>query len=82
MSRRGRAKRYSFLKRNHLVVVVLVAALSPELVLVFAPLESSLSHLVLVSAPLGLYLVSAWVHVESVVVHLESALVHLAIQTI
>ncbi|GJX05114.1 hypothetical protein Tco_0191030 [Tanacetum coccineum] len=65
-----------------LVVVVLVAALSPELVLVFAPLESSLSHLVLVSAPLGLYLVSAWVHVESVVVHLESALVHLAIQTI
>ncbi|GJZ01209.1 homeodomain-like protein [Tanacetum coccineum] len=52
---------------DELVVVVLVAALSPELVLVFAPLESSLSHLVLVSAPLGLYLVSAWVHVESVV---------------
>ncbi|GJS45374.1 hypothetical protein Tco_0595495 [Tanacetum coccineum] len=72
-------KHYSTFK---LVVVVLVAALSPELVLVFAPLESSLSHLVLVSAPLGLYLVSAWVHVESVVVHLESALVHLAIQTI
>ncbi|GKD27990.1 hypothetical protein Tco_1234204 [Tanacetum coccineum] len=37
--------------------------------------QSSLSHLVLVSASLGLHLVSAWVHVESVVVHLESALV-------
>ncbi|GJR92533.1 hypothetical protein Tco_0264707 [Tanacetum coccineum] len=48
----------------------------------FAPLESSLSQLVLVSAPLGLHLVSALVHVESIVVHLESALVHLAIQTI
>ncbi|GKB63816.1 hypothetical protein Tco_0920002 [Tanacetum coccineum] len=67
---------------HDLVVVVLVAALSPEFVLGFAPLESSLSHLVLVSALLGLHLVSAWVHVESVVVHLESALVHLAIQTI
>ncbi|GJT81091.1 hypothetical protein Tco_1055433 [Tanacetum coccineum] len=65
-----------------LVVVVLVAALAPESVLGFDPLESSLSQLVLVSAPLGLYLVSPLVHVESDMVHLESALVHLAIQTI
>ncbi|GJZ35231.1 hypothetical protein Tco_0581048 [Tanacetum coccineum] len=65
-----------------LVGVVLVVALGPEFVLGFSPLESSLSQLVLVSAPLGLHLVSALVHVESVVVHLESALVHLAIQII
>ncbi|GJZ58479.1 hypothetical protein Tco_0613973 [Tanacetum coccineum] len=65
-----------------LVVVVLVAALAPEFVLGFAPLESSLSQLVLPSATLGLHLVSILVHVESVLVHLESALVHLAIQTI
>ncbi|GKE46446.1 hypothetical protein Tco_1477704, partial [Tanacetum coccineum] len=65
-----------------LVVVVLVGALGPEFVLEFSPLESSLSQLVLVSALLGLHLVSAWVHDESIVVHLVSALVHLAIQTI
>ncbi|GKF85804.1 hypothetical protein Tco_0253631 [Tanacetum coccineum] len=66
------------------VGVVLVAALGPEFIFGFAPLESSLSQLVLVSNPLGLHLVSALVlvHVESVVVHLESALVHLTIQTI
>ncbi|GJR15563.1 hypothetical protein Tco_0798215 [Tanacetum coccineum] len=65
-----------------LVGIVFVATLGLEFVLGFAPLESSLSQLVLVSAPLGLHLVSALVHVESVVVHLESALVHLTIQTI
>ncbi|GJV76188.1 hypothetical protein Tco_1507772 [Tanacetum coccineum] len=65
-----------------LAVIVLVAALAPEFVFGFAPLESSLSQLVLVSASLGLHLVSAWVHDESAVVHLVSALVHLAIQTI
>ncbi|GKA88568.1 hypothetical protein Tco_0810332 [Tanacetum coccineum] len=65
-----------------LVVVVLVAALGPEFVLGFAPLKSNLSQLVLVSAPLGLHLVSALVHLESAQVHHESALVHLAIQTI
>ncbi|GKG29750.1 hypothetical protein Tco_0419648, partial [Tanacetum coccineum] len=57
-----------------LVVVILVGALGPEFVLGFASLELSLSHLVLVSAPLGLHLVSAWVHDESVVVHLVSTL--------
>ncbi|GKD28814.1 hypothetical protein Tco_1239592 [Tanacetum coccineum] len=62
-----------------LVGVVLVAALGPKFVLGFALLESSLSPLVLMSAQLGLHLVSALVHVESVVVFLESALVHLAI---
>ncbi|GJZ40929.1 hypothetical protein Tco_0587815 [Tanacetum coccineum] len=41
-----------------------------------------LSQLDLQSTPLGLQLVSAQVHVESIVVQLESALVHLAIQTI
>ncbi|GKF68425.1 hypothetical protein Tco_0198104, partial [Tanacetum coccineum] len=72
-----------------LVVVVLVGALGPEFVLGFSPLESSLSQLVLVSAPLGLdlvsalgQLVSALGHFESALDHLESALVHLAIQTI
>ncbi|GKE27622.1 hypothetical protein Tco_1443006, partial [Tanacetum coccineum] len=72
-----------------LVVVVLVAALAPEFVLGFAPLESGLSQLDHQSAPLGLQLVSAQVHVryvvvqlESYLVHLDSALVHLAIQTI
>ncbi|GKA92497.1 hypothetical protein Tco_0814422 [Tanacetum coccineum] len=65
-----------------LVVVVLVAALAPEFVLGFTPLESGQSQLDLQSALLGLQLVSAQVHVESVVVQLESALVHLAIQTI
>ncbi|GJR26427.1 hypothetical protein Tco_1102659 [Tanacetum coccineum] len=65
-----------------LIVVVLVGTLGLEFVLGFAPLESSLSQLVLVSASLGLHLVSTWVHVESVVVHLVSALIHLAIQTI
>ncbi|GKD12947.1 hypothetical protein Tco_1197354 [Tanacetum coccineum] len=65
-----------------LIVVVLVGTLGPKFVLGFAPLESSLSQLVLVSASLGLHLVSAWVHVESAVVHLVSALIHLAIQTI
>ncbi|GKA12125.1 hypothetical protein Tco_0691671 [Tanacetum coccineum] len=64
------------------VVVVLVAALGPEFVLGFAPLESSLSQLVLVSALLGLHLVSTLVHDESAVVYLVSTLVHLAIQTI
>ncbi|GKC68440.1 hypothetical protein Tco_1101038 [Tanacetum coccineum] len=62
--------------------VVLVVALGPEFVLGSAPLESSLSQLVLVSSLLGLHRVSAMVHVESAVVHLETALVHLAIQTI
>nr|GEX31501.1 hypothetical protein [Tanacetum cinerariifolium] len=42
-----------------LVVVVLVDALSPELVLEFAPIESGLSQLDLQSAPLSLQLVSA-----------------------
>ncbi|GJR73660.1 hypothetical protein Tco_0086025 [Tanacetum coccineum] len=69
-------------RRRTLAVVVLVAALAPEFVLGFSPLESSLSQLVLMSAPLGLHFVSALVLVESVVVHLEFALVHLAIQTI
>ncbi|GJS91798.1 hypothetical protein Tco_0774434 [Tanacetum coccineum] len=46
-----------------------------EFVLVSAQLELSLSLLVIVSAPLGLDLLS-------VLDHLESALVHLAIQTI
>ncbi|GKC24987.1 hypothetical protein Tco_1027137 [Tanacetum coccineum] len=70
-------------------VVVLVDALAPEFVLRFALLESGLSKLDLQFAPLGLQLVFAQVHVESVVVqlesslvHLDSALVHLAIQTI
>ncbi|GJZ63726.1 hypothetical protein Tco_0620147 [Tanacetum coccineum] len=70
-------------------VVVLVAELDPEFVLRFALLESSLSQLDLQSAPFGLQLVSAQIHVESFVlqlesalVHLESVLVHLAIQTI
>ncbi|GKA47950.1 hypothetical protein Tco_0740908, partial [Tanacetum coccineum] len=62
-----------------LVGVVLVVALAPEFVLGFSPLKSSLSQLVLVSAPFGLHLVSSLVHVEYVVVHLEPALVHLAI---
>ncbi|GKE11300.1 hypothetical protein Tco_1414851 [Tanacetum coccineum] len=53
-------------------VVVLVGAHGPEFVLGFALLESSLSQLVLVSAPLGLHLVSAWVHDESAMVHLMS----------
>nr|GEV29771.1 hypothetical protein [Tanacetum cinerariifolium] len=48
----------------HLVVVVLVAALATEFVLGFALPESSLSQLVLVSAPLGLHLVSPLVHVD------------------
>ncbi|GJX66192.1 hypothetical protein Tco_0300535 [Tanacetum coccineum] len=65
-----------------LAVVVLVAELGPEFVFGFAPVESSLSQLDLLSAPLGLHLVSLLVHVEPDVVHLESALVHLAIQTI
>ncbi|GKA81051.1 hypothetical protein Tco_0787743 [Tanacetum coccineum] len=65
-----------------LVVVVLVDAFGPELVFGFALVESSLSQLDLQSAPLGLQLVSAQVHVESVMVQLESALVHLAIKTI
>ncbi|GJU90754.1 hypothetical protein Tco_1303177 [Tanacetum coccineum] len=64
------------------VVVVFVATLGPEFVLGFALLESSLSQLVLVSALLGLYLVSSLGHVESAEVHLNSALVHLTIQTI
>ncbi|GJZ88485.1 hypothetical protein Tco_0660267 [Tanacetum coccineum] len=42
-----------------LAVVVLVAALAPEFVLRFAPLESGLSQLDLQSAPLVLQLVSA-----------------------
>ncbi|GKE12298.1 hypothetical protein Tco_1415849 [Tanacetum coccineum] len=41
-----------------LVLVVLVSALGPEFVLVSAPLELSLSLLVIVSALLGLDLVS------------------------
>ncbi|GJT28916.1 hypothetical protein Tco_0909191 [Tanacetum coccineum] len=64
------------------LVVELVLALGPELVLKFAPVESGLSQFDLQSAPLGLQLVSAQVHVEFVVVQLESALGHLAIQTI
>nr|GEZ87937.1 hypothetical protein [Tanacetum cinerariifolium] len=67
---------------KQLDVVVLVAELGLEFVLGFAPVESTLSQLDLMSAPLGLYLVSPLVHVESDVVHLESALVHLVIQTI
>ncbi|GJR21366.1 hypothetical protein Tco_0969893 [Tanacetum coccineum] len=63
-------------------VVVLVDALGPELVLEFSPVESGPSQLDLQSAPLGLQLVFAQVHVESVVVQLESALVHLSIKTI
>nr|GEX51485.1 hypothetical protein [Tanacetum cinerariifolium] len=55
--------------------VVLVSALGSEFVLLSAPLELSLSRLVLASALLGLDLLSA-------LDHLESALVHLAIQTI
>ncbi|GKE12981.1 diacylglycerol kinase 5-like protein, partial [Tanacetum coccineum] len=55
---------------KQLVVVVLVAELGPEFVLGFAPVESTLSQLDLLSAPLGLHLVSPLVHVESVVVHL------------
>ncbi|GKB76597.1 hypothetical protein Tco_0943492, partial [Tanacetum coccineum] len=51
-----------------LAVVVLGDALGPELVLEFAPVESSLSQLDLQSTPLGLQLVSAHVHVESVLV--------------
>ncbi|GKE51870.1 hypothetical protein Tco_1487026, partial [Tanacetum coccineum] len=62
-----------------LAIVVLVAALASAFVFGFAPLESSLSQLVLLSAPLGLHLVSVLVHVEYAVVHLESDLVHLAI---
>ncbi|GKE15773.1 hypothetical protein Tco_1423350 [Tanacetum coccineum] len=65
-----------------LAVVVLVDALGLELVLEFDPVESCLSQLDLQSTQLGLQLVSAQVHVESIVVQLESALVHLAIQTI
>ncbi|GKD39153.1 hypothetical protein Tco_1259360, partial [Tanacetum coccineum] len=55
------------------LVVELVLAFGPELVLEFAPVELGLSQLDLQSAPLGLQLVSAQVHVESVVVQLESA---------
>ncbi|GKD09492.1 hypothetical protein Tco_1189177 [Tanacetum coccineum] len=50
------------------LVVELVLAFGPELVLEFAPVELGLSQLDLQSAPLGLQLVSAQVHVESVVV--------------
>ncbi|GKA53521.1 hypothetical protein Tco_0746836 [Tanacetum coccineum] len=53
-----------------LALVVLVTTLASVFVFGFAPLESSLSQLVLLSAPLGLHLVSTLVHVESVVVHL------------
>ncbi|GKD97069.1 hypothetical protein Tco_1380966 [Tanacetum coccineum] len=59
-----------------LAIVVLVTALASAFVFRFAPLESSLSQLVLLSAPLGLHLVSVLVHVESDVVHLESDLHH------
>ncbi|GJZ04312.1 hypothetical protein Tco_0537587 [Tanacetum coccineum] len=55
-----------------LVLVVLVSALGPEFVFVSAPLELSLSQLVLVSV-LG-QLVSTLGHLESALDHLESAL--------
>ncbi|GKE07974.1 hypothetical protein Tco_1411525 [Tanacetum coccineum] len=61
-----------------LVMVVLVDALGLE----FSLVEPGLSQLDLQSAPLCLQLVSAQVHVKSVMVQLEYALVHLAIQTI
>ncbi|GJX10251.1 hypothetical protein Tco_0200110 [Tanacetum coccineum] len=71
-----------FILTKKLVVVVLVGALGLEFVLGFAPLESSISQLVLMFAPLGFHLVSAWVHDECIMVYLVFALVHLAIQTI
>ncbi|GJS04376.1 hypothetical protein Tco_0320884 [Tanacetum coccineum] len=59
--------------------VLLEPAPGLEFVLVFSPLELSLSQLVFVFVPLGLHLVSTLVHLECALVHLEYALVHLAI---
>ncbi|GKE30140.1 hypothetical protein Tco_1445524 [Tanacetum coccineum] len=68
---------FELVSSNLLDLVVLVSALGLEFVLMSAPLELSLSQLVLVSASLGLDLESAVGQPASALGLLESALGHL-----